>query len=61
MITRSSVPFLILVILFLPLPFVFSVFIFAVLLAVRPRGETCPDQAFIACVPGPHRLRGPPR
>jgi hypothetical protein len=32
-----------------------------VLLAVRPRGEPCPDQAFIACAPGPHRLRGPPR
>ena len=39
MITRFAVPFLILAVLFLPLPFVLSLLLFAVLLAVRPRGE----------------------
>ena len=61
MITRYAVPFLILAVLFLPLPFVLSGFVFAVLLAVRPRGEPCPDLAAITRVSGPNLLRGPPR
>ena len=61
MITRFAVPFLILAVLFLPLPFVLSGFIFAILIAIRPRGEPCPDPAVIAPISGPHLLRGPPR
>ena len=61
MITRLAVPFLILTVLFLPLPFVLSGFIFAVLLEIRPRGEPCPDTAVIALMSGPRLLRGPPR
>jgi hypothetical protein len=54
-------PFLILTVLFLPLPFVFSVFLFGVILAVRPRPEPCRDRAVIARVAGPTLLRSPPR
>ncbi|MGB8959738.1 MAG: hypothetical protein WCC00_12085 [Candidatus Aminicenantales bacterium] len=61
MIIRLAVPFLILTVLFLPLPFVLSGFIFAVLLAIRPRGEPCPDPAVMARISGPRLLRGPPR
>ncbi len=37
--TRWLVPFAVLAVLFLPLPFVISFFVFSVLLVVRPRGE----------------------
>ena len=43
MITRYAIPFVILAVLFLPLPFAIGFLIFGVLLAVRPRGE--PDLA----------------
>jgi hypothetical protein len=60
MITRSAIPFLILAVLFLPLPFILSFFFFGVLLAVGPRGE--PDQAcaLISRFAGPTLLRSPP-
>jgi hypothetical protein len=48
MTTRFVVPFLILAVLFLPLPFVLSALIFGVLLAVRPRGEPCLAQAVVS-------------
>lgn len=61
MIFRSAIPFLILAVMFLPLPFVLFSFVFGVLLAVRPRGE--PDCAFavISRFAGPTLLRSPPR
>jgi len=61
MITRFAVPFIILAVLFLPLPFIPGLLVFAALLAVRPRGE--PACAFIPITPsaGPTLLRGPPR
>jgi hypothetical protein len=61
MITRFAVPFIILAVLFLPLPFVPGLLVLAVLLAVGPRGE--PDCALVPCAPsaGPTLLRGPPR
>jgi len=61
MITRFAVPFIILAVLFLLLPFVPGLLVFAVLLAVRPRGE--PACAFVPFSPtaGPTLLRGPPR
>ncbi len=61
MITRFAVPFLILTVLFLPLPFVISIIVFGVLLAVRPRGEPCYDLATISRFAGPTLLRSPPR
>ena len=61
MTTRFAIPFLILAVLFLPLPFVLSVFVFAVLLAVRPRGEPGPAPDVTAFFSGPHLLRSPPR
>ena len=61
MITRFAVPFLILTVLFLPLPFIISVIVFGVLLAVRPRGEPCFDQIVITRLARPTLLRSPPR
>ncbi|HMA54542.1 MAG TPA: hypothetical protein VKT17_08760 [Acidobacteriota bacterium] len=61
MITRFAVPFLILAVLFLPLPFVLSAFVFAVLLAIRPRGEPGLDFVLAAGAAGPCLLRSPPR
>jgi hypothetical protein len=61
MINRFAVPFLILAVIFLPLPFVLGGLISAVLLAVRPRGEPCPDPVVIARISGPRLLRSPPR
>ena len=58
---RLAVPFLILAILLLPLPYVLSVLAFGILLAVRPRGEPCPALAVISRAAGPNPLRGPPR
>ncbi len=61
MITRFAVPFLILAVLFLPLPFVLSFLFFGVLLAVRPRGEPDHACAVISRFAGPTLLRSPPR
>lgn len=61
MTTRFVVPFLILAVLFLPLPFVLSALIFGVLLAVRPRGEPCLAPAVASRAGGPPLLRSPPR
>ena len=60
MMTRCAIPFLILAVLFLPLPFVFSFFFFGVLLAVRPRGEPGHASAVISRFAGPTLLRSPP-
>jgi hypothetical protein len=61
MTTRFVVPFLILAVLFLPLPFVLSALVFGVLLAVRPRGEPCLAQAEVSRACGSPLLRSPPR
>jgi hypothetical protein len=60
MAARFAVPFLILAVLFLPLPFVLSGFVLAALLAIRPRGEPGLDPVVICGVFGPHLLRSPP-
>jgi len=60
MITRSAIPFLILAVLFLPLPFILNFFYFGVLLAVRPRGEPGVDRAAVSRFAGPTLLRSPP-
>ena len=60
MITRYAIPFVILAVLFLPLPFVIGFLTFGILLAVRPRGG--PDPAAAVRRPaGPVLLRSPPR
>lgn len=61
MITRFAVPFIILAVLFLPLPFVPGLLVFAVLLAAQPRGE--PAGAFVPIISsaGLTLLRSPPR
>lgn len=61
MIFRSAIPFLILAVLFLPLPFILSFFFFGVLLAVGPRGEPNGACAVISRFAGPTLLRSPPR
>ena len=61
MIARFMVPFLILAVLFLPLPFVLGALVFGVLLAVRPRGEPCLATALASRAGGPPLLRSPPR
>jgi hypothetical protein len=61
MITRLAVPFLILTVLFLPLPFVLCLVIFGILLDVRPRGEPCFERTVISRFAGPTLLRSPPR
>ena len=61
MITRSAIPFLILTVLLLPLPFVISVILFGVILAVRPRPEPGRDRSVISRIAGPTLLRSPPR
>jgi hypothetical protein len=61
MVTRLAVPFLILAVLFVPLPFVLSCLVFAVLLAIRPRGEPGLDLVLVPGVAGPRLLRSPPR
>jgi hypothetical protein len=58
---RFAIPFIILAVLFLPLPFVVSFFLFGVVLAVRPRGEPCRDPAVISRFAGRTLLRSPPR
>ncbi len=60
MIIRNAIPFLILAVLFLPLPFVLSFFYFGVLLAVRPRGEPAYAHAVVSRFAGPTLLRSPP-
>ena len=61
MISRFAIPFLILAILFLPLPFILSFLFFSVLLTVRPRWEPSGDCAVISRFAGPTLLRSPPR
>ena len=61
MITRVAVPFLILAVIFLPLPFVLGALVFGVLLASRPRGEPCLAQAVASRAGGSPLLRSPPR
>jgi hypothetical protein len=61
MIGRFAVPFVILAVLFLPLPFALGSIVFGVLLAVRPRGEPCVVRAPAFRFAGPALLRGPPR
>lgn len=61
MYARFVVPFAILAVLFLPLPFVISVFVFSILLAVRTRGEPRLNCAVVSRPAAPTLLRGPPR
>jgi len=61
MISRFAIPFLILAILFLPLPFILSFLFFSVLLAIRPRGEPRGACAVMARPAGLTLLRSPPR
>jgi len=61
MITRYAIPFVILAVLFLPLPFVLVFLLFGVLLAVRPRGEPVLDRAVFSLAAGTTLLRSPPR
>lgn len=61
MISRFAVPFVILAVLFLPLPFVLSSIVFGGLLAARPRSEPCFDWAPVSGLAGPTLLRSPPR
>ncbi|MBN2266497.1 MAG: hypothetical protein JW775_11865 [Candidatus Aminicenantes bacterium] len=56
-----ALPFVILALIFLPLPFVVTSLVFGALLAVRPRGEPCPAAVVLSRVAGPNLLRGPPR
>lgn len=58
---RWAIPFLILAVVFLPLPFAISLLVFGVLLAVRPRGEPVPIRSVLRRSDGPALLRGPPR
>jgi hypothetical protein len=61
MIGRFAVPFLILAVFFLPLPFVIASLLFGALLAVRPRGEPRYGRVAIRRSAGPGLLRSPPR
>jgi hypothetical protein len=60
-IIRWAVPFIILAVLFLPLPFVIGFLVFGVLLAVRPRGEPDLAAAVVPRFAGPVLPRSPPR
>ena len=57
---RFAIPFIILAVLFLPLPFVLCFFSIGVVLAVGPRGGPCPDRAVLSRISGPRLLRSPP-
>lgn len=61
MLSRFAVPFVILAVLFLPLPFALGSIVFGILLAVRPRGEPCFGRAPFSGLAGPTLLRSPPR
>jgi hypothetical protein len=61
MITRYAIPFVILAVLFLPLPFAIGFLTFTILLAVRPRGEPDLADAVVSRLAGPVFLRSPPR
>ncbi|MBP7706173.1 MAG: hypothetical protein KA243_02895 [Candidatus Aminicenantes bacterium] len=61
MISRFAVPFLILAVVFLPLPFVLALFLCAVSLSVRPRGEPAFAGSPVARPAGLPLLRSPPR
>jgi hypothetical protein len=61
MIARYAIPFVILAVLFLPLPFALGGLVFSVLLAVRPRGEPVLAAAVVSRFAGPALPRSPPR
>lgn len=61
MAARFAVPFLILAVLVLPLPFAIVFFVLSVLLVVRPRGEPCREPAVVCRPGGLALLRSPPR
>jgi hypothetical protein len=61
MISRFAIPFVVLAVLFLPLPFALSSIVFAVLLAVHPRGEPVFAGAPASLLRWPVLRRGPPR
>jgi hypothetical protein len=58
---RLAIPFAILAVLLLPLPFVVCIFVFSAILAVRPRGEPGREPAVLARPARPALPRGPPR
>ncbi|HSA94423.1 MAG TPA: hypothetical protein VLJ16_00125 [Acidobacteriota bacterium] len=58
---RWAIPFIILAVIFLPLPFALGFLVFSVLLVVRPRGEPEPAQAFASRRAVSVLLRSPPR
>lgn len=60
MIIRNAIPFLLLAILFFPLPFILSFFVFSVLPVVRPRKEPCGAFTIVSRFSGPTLLRSPP-
>jgi hypothetical protein len=60
MINPGAIPFLVLAALLLPLPLFFCPLLFAVLLAIRPRGEPAAAPAVAAFSPGRPLLRSPP-
>jgi len=57
----GAIPILILVVLFLPLPFVLFPALFAIHLADRPRGKPSAGRAPTPRPSPPALLRGPPR
>jgi hypothetical protein len=61
MIPRFAIPWLLLTVLLLPLPFVLCSVIFGVFLAVQPRGEPSLERVAVSRVARPHLLRSPPR
>jgi hypothetical protein len=61
MLPRPAIPFIILAVLFLPLPFALTSLVFSVLLAVRPRGEPALEGVCRPRPAGPASLRSPPR
>ena len=60
-VTWTLVPILILIVLFLPLPFIFLQALFAVHLADRPRGKPFAGRVPASASSRPALLRGPPR
>lgn len=61
LIDKFAVPFLVLAVVFLPLPFVLALFLFAVSLSVRPRGEPALAGTPFSRPAGLPLLRSPPR
>lgn len=61
MAARYALPFLVLAVLLLPLPFAVVFFVLSVPLVVRPRGEPRRQPAVVRRPGGPGLLRSPPR